>query len=161
MRRLAYLHGLQQQRTREAQIRKPPHIGGEVGLHQDAAFLYTEPISVIGLWFALQDATRDNGCLWAIPGGQRGPLRSRFRYADGGLVTEVLDPSPLAADLAVPLETPAGTLVALHGLLPHMSGANRSSHWRQAYSLHIIDRTCRYAEDNWLKRGPDMPLRGF
>jgi phytanoyl-CoA hydroxylase len=143
------------------QIRKPPHIGGEVGLHQDAAFLYTEPISVVGLWVALQDATQDNGCLWAIPGGQDGPLRSRFRYCDGGLATESLDPTPLAADLAEPLETSQGTLVVLHGLLPHRSGANRSSDWRQAYALHVIDGACRYAEDNWLRRGTDMPLRGF
>jgi len=143
------------------QIRKPPHIGGAVGLHQDAAFLYTEPLSVIGLWFALQDATRDNGCLWAIPGGQNGPLRSRFHYCDGRLATESLDSTPLTADLAEPLETPQGTLVVLHGLLPHRSGANRSVDWRQAYALHVIDGACRYAEDNWLRRGPDMPLRGF
>ena len=27
---------------------------------------------------ALEDATRDNGCLWVQPGGHRGPLRERF-----------------------------------------------------------------------------------
>src|SRR5262249_7331114 len=32
---------------------KQPHIGGEVGWHQDAAFLYTTPITVTGLWIAL------------------------------------------------------------------------------------------------------------
>jgi phytanoyl-CoA hydroxylase len=32
-------------------IFKQPRIGGEVGWHQDASFLCTEPPSVLGLWF--------------------------------------------------------------------------------------------------------------
>src|SRR5215212_1353297 len=39
-------------------IFKQPRIGGEVTCHQDATFLYTEPLSVTGLWFALENATR-------------------------------------------------------------------------------------------------------
>jgi phytanoyl-CoA hydroxylase len=42
-------------------IFKQPRIGGEVVCHQDAAFRYTEPQSVLGLWFALEDATIENG----------------------------------------------------------------------------------------------------
>src|SRR5262245_40084863 len=52
-------------------IFKQPDIGGEVTCHQDATFLYTEPMSVTGFWFALEDATRENGCMWAIPGGHK------------------------------------------------------------------------------------------
>ncbi len=148
-------------------IFKPPHIGGEVSCHQDATFLYTEPLSVVGFWFALQDATIDNGCLWAEPGGHRGPLRRRFVRqggdADGTRFLE-LDPTPLPApgtEALVPLEAPAGTLVLLHGLLPHWSGPNRSGRSRHAYSLHCIEAGARYPSDNWLQRPPDLPLRGF
>ena len=49
----------------------------------------------------------------------------------------------------------------LHGLLPHRSGANRSPRSRLAYSLHVIEQAARYPDDNWLRRAPDMPLRGF
>ncbi|MDX6383167.1 MAG: phytanoyl-CoA hydroxylase, partial [Blastocatellia bacterium] len=49
-------------------IFKQPRIGGEVTCHHDATFLYTEPLRLAGLWFALEDATIENGCLWAIPG---------------------------------------------------------------------------------------------
>ena len=38
-------------------IFKQPGIGGEVGCHQDACFLYTEPMTVTGFWIALEDAT--------------------------------------------------------------------------------------------------------
>ena len=53
-------------------IFKPPRIGGEVTCHCDHSFLWTEPQTVVGFWFALDDATIDNGCMWAIPGGQAG-----------------------------------------------------------------------------------------
>uniref|UniRef100_A0A3B3ZLT7 Phytanoyl-CoA dioxygenase domain-containing protein 1 n=1 Tax=Periophthalmus magnuspinnatus TaxID=409849 RepID=A0A3B3ZLT7_9GOBI len=40
--------------------------------HQDATFLYTEPLGrVMGVWIALEDATVNNGCLWFIPGSQK------------------------------------------------------------------------------------------
>ena len=39
----------------------------------------------------------------------------------------------------MPLEAPKGTLVVLHGLLPHLSGANTSPRSRHAYALHVID----------------------
>src|SRR5690606_38706945 len=90
-------------------IFKPPHIGGEVSCHQDATFLYTAPISVVGVWFALEDATLENGCLWAEPGGHRGPLRKRFVREGGdadGTRFEELDASPLpepGSDALVPL----------------------------------------------------------
>src|SRR5689334_4025867 len=65
-------------------IFKQPLIGGEVTCHQDATFLYTEPLSVTGLWFALEDATLENGCLWALAGGHGVGLKSRFVRAEGG-----------------------------------------------------------------------------
>ena len=65
-------------------IFKQPSIGGEVTCHQDSTFLYTDPMSCVGFWFALEDATLENGCLWAEPGGHRGPLRKLFRRAPGG-----------------------------------------------------------------------------
>jgi phytanoyl-CoA hydroxylase len=144
---------------------KQPRIGGEVGCHQDATFLYTDPITVTGFWFALEDATVDNGCLWAAPGGHRTSLRKLFkRRADGpGTEFEVLDDTPLPdphePGALVPLETPAGTLVVLNGTLPHWSDENRSARSRHAYSLHCIRASAAYPAWNWLQR--DLPLRGF
>ena len=143
-------------------IFKQPRIGGEVVYHQDTTFLYTEPASVIGLWFALEDATKENGCLWALPGGHTNGIKTRFRRMDGGGVeTVTLDASPWPVDRFVPLEVSKGTIVVLHGELPHGSAPNRSDVSRHAYSLHIIDGACHYPADNWLQRGPNMPLRGL
>ena len=143
-------------------IFKQPFIGGEVTAHQDHTFLWTDPPTVTGLWFALEDATVDNGCLWARPGGHAEPPRRRFHRAPGGgTAFEVLDARALPQGGMVPLEAPKGTCIVLHGLLPHRSGANRSARSRQAYSLHVIDAGARYRADNWLQRGADLPLRGF
>ena len=143
-------------------IFKQPFIGGEVTAHQDHTFLWTDPPSATGLWFALEDATLDNGCLWVRPGGHTEPPRKRFhRTARGGTAYEVLDDRDLPMDGMVPLEAPRGTCIVLHGLLPHYSAANRSPRSRQAYSLHVIDARATYHPDNWLQRGAAMPLRGF
>ena len=143
-------------------IFKQPRIGGEVVWHQDASFLMTEPHSVIGLWFAFEDATRDNGCLWVAPGAHRGPLRERYVRSDDGFVTERLDETPWPrGDATRALEVPAGTLVVFDGLLPHASAPNRSARSRLAYTLHVVDGGAVWSPLNWLQRDADDPARGF
>jgi phytanoyl-CoA hydroxylase len=143
-------------------IFKQPKIGGEVTAHQDSTFLYTEPQDIAGLWFALEDATIENGCLWALPGGHQLGLRSRWvRNAEGGMTFDIFDSSPWPEEKLVPLEVRKGTLIVLHGLLPHKSLANRSAKSRHAYTLHVISGDCCYPETNWLQRSPEMPLRSF
>ena len=86
---------------------------------------------MIGFWFALEDATLENGCLWAAAGRPPGPLRSLLQASGhgGGTEFEELDPTPLPVppDELVPLPVPAGTMVVLDGRLPHWSDANRSA----------------------------------
>ena len=140
-------------------IFKQPHIGGEVTSHTDHTFLWTEPRSCTGFWFAIEDATLENGCMWALPGGQSIPVKQRFRRdGDGGTLMEVLDTTPYPEEGLVPLEAETGTLIVLDGALPHRSGPNRSDTSRHAYTLHVIERAAEYPADNWLQR-PDLPLR--
>jgi phytanoyl-CoA hydroxylase len=90
-------------------------------------------------------------------------LRRKFvrNEANDGATFEVLDDSPLpiAPTELVPLEVKAGTLVVLHGLLPHWSDVNRSEKSRHAYSLHCISESAEYPEWNWLQRNSALPLR--
>ena len=140
-------------------IFKQPRIGGEVTSHTDHTFLWTEPQSVTGFWFAIEEATLENGCLWALPGGHEIPVKQRFRRdGEGGTAMDVLDASPYPEDGLVPLEAAAGTLIVLHGALPHRSGPNRSDRSRHAYTLHVVERGAAYPADNWLQR-PSLPLR--
>ncbi len=142
-------------------ILKHAKIGGVVDVHQDSTFLYTEPESCIGFWFALEDATINNGCLWAKPGGHQTTLRSWFtRKDDGGTTMTIFDETPLSMDGMIPLEVKKGTCIVLNGLLPHYSLPNTSGKSRQAYAIHTIDKKAHYPEQNWLQRDMTM-VKGF
>jgi phytanoyl-CoA hydroxylase len=143
-------------------IFKQPNIGGEVSCHQDSTFIYTEPTDLVGLWFALEDATIENGCLWAIPGGHKRGLKSRWiRSAEGRMAFEVYDPEPWPEHELVPLEVTKGSLILLNGLLPHRSFENRSPRSRHAYTLHLIHTDAKYPAGNWLQRTGSLPFKGF
>lgn len=134
-------------------IFKHAEIGGVVDVHQDSTFLYTEPESCVGFWFALEDATRENGCLWATPGGHQTTLRSWFhRNETGGTEFKIFDETPYQIEKAIPLEVKKGACIVLDGLLPHFSLPNRSASSRQAYTIHTINSKAFYPEQNWLRR---------
>lgn len=143
-------------------IFKPPRIGGEVVWHTDHPFLWTDPPSVKGFWVALEDATKENGCLWCLPGLHKESPKERFRRKEGGGTEMItLDKSSFPTENKIPLEASKGTLVVLDGLLPHWSSANLSESSRHAFTLHMIEASAHYPADNWLQRSPNMPLKGF
>ena len=160
---LAQALGLEDPRIWQSMyIFKQPRIGGEVRWHQDATYFYTEPLSVTTFWFAIDDATLENGCLWIDKNGADTPLRERFSVVDGNTKMETLSDLPWPnEDDAAPLEVEAGTLVCFKGRLPHYSAPNRSDKARHAYTLHVVDGRADYPATNWIQRRPDFPARGF
>lgn len=166
-------------------ICKQPEIGGAVPPHQDSTFLYTDPPSAVGFWYALEDATAHNGCLSFWPGSHRlSPIRRRLvrRANDAGLVTGthlVDNPGrqfpagggPLSPDTpTIPLEremdddqyvlgeVKAGSLVLIHGNLLHRSEKNLSQKGRIIYTFHVIEGDGPvYDARNWLQ----PPAGGF
>ncbi len=140
-------------------IFKQPKIGGEVVCHQDSTFLYTDPESAVGFWVALEDATIENGCLQVAKGGHKGPLRKIFTKENGKMIMKDLNNDPFPPTDTI-LDVKKGTLIILHGRLPHYSCENKSSKSRHAYTLHIIDGNSNYPKTNWLQR-KNLPLKGF
>ncbi len=137
-------------------ICKQPQFGGEVICHQDSTYLYVHGKPVTGFWFALEDATLENGCLWAIPGGHRTAVKSRLlRDNQNQISTKIYDDSPWSTDNMRPLEVARGSLILLHGHVPHMSKENKSARSRHAYTLHVKSGLDHFAEDNWLRRAND------
>ena len=140
-------------------IFKQPKIGGEVVCHQDSTFLITEPESTVGFWFALEDANKDNGCLQVASGGHKGPLRKLFKRENNQMKMEELSNEPFP-ETDTFVEVKKGTLVLLHGRLPHYSCENKSPNSRHAYTIHAIDGKSKYLDYNWLQR-TDLKLNGF
>lgn len=151
-------------------IFKQPEIGGEVTSHQDSTFLYTTPKpTCLGLWLALQDATLENGCIWARPGSHKEPVRRLFErnpkyFQDGDksapqmtfkeLADKNLPPWRWEGKMPEGSEPPskglyeigfkpvpckAGDLVVIHGQVDHLSLPNFSQLERQTYQLHLIE----------------------
>jgi len=158
-------------------IFKQPGIGGYVSLHQDSTFMNTKPLSCHALWFALEDATVENGCLWVAPGSHKEGLTKRFKRNLEGTATFMTTAEHDEAatwkslddnwnkksfpEKWVPLECKKGSVVALHGSVVHMSEANTSAQSRHAYTFHLVERSCKYSIDNWLQRPLEMPFKGF
>ncbi|KAJ8606947.1 hypothetical protein MRB53_040612 [Persea americana] len=152
-------------------ICKQPEIGGRVPPHQDSTFLYTDPPSAVGFWYALEDATIHNGCLSFAKGShKRSPVKQRFVRQAGESGTTFVDVE--TARYPEGLETmpeidgeeeytigpvKAGTLVLIHGNLLHKSERNTSHKGRIIYTFHCIDGAYEYDKRNWLQ----PPAQGF
>jgi len=154
-------------------ICKQPEIGGRVPPHQDSTFLYTDPPSAVGFWYALEDATKENGCLSFAEGShKRVPIKQRFVRGDegGGTTFAHVDGARFPKgseersaedgaedeDYAIG-EVKAGSLVLIHGNIMHKSERNTSSKSRFIYTFHIIEGEHVYDERNWLQ----PPENGF
>ena len=149
--------GVEQPEIRQSiYIIKQPKIGGEIRWHQDATYFYTDPISVVTFWFAIEDASLSNGCLQVAKSGGDFPLKEQFtRAEDDQTELHTLHNSPWPGEEeAVALEVKAGSLVIFNGLLPHFSAANLSDRSRNAFTLHITSATSHYDVRNWLRAAP-------
>ncbi|KAH0542325.1 hypothetical protein FGG08_003262 [Glutinoglossum americanum] len=151
-------------------ICKQPEIGGRVPPHQDSTFLFTDPPSAVGFWYALEDATAENGCLSFLAGSHlwKGVGKRFVRVPEGGTGYEKL-PQPRFpkgldvqeatrdregedGDEAYTLgEVKAGTLVLIHGNLLHKSERNTSNKSRFIYTFHVIEGQSEYDGRNWLQ----------
>jgi len=96
--------------------------------HQDEIYIPTRDRSLTGGWFALDDATTENGCLWVIPGShKRGILwPQRVQHDDRFDCAHETFRFPYD-DEAIPVEVKTGALVLFHGYLLHRSFPNHAN----------------------------------
>ncbi|RUS75564.1 hypothetical protein EGW08_016689 [Elysia chlorotica] len=140
-------------------IFKQPKIGGTVTPHQDSSFLNTTPYKLIGIWIPLEDAMKDNGCLWFLPGSHKeGVHNNRFMVRNPDTSPDqpaiIFTGSTQEYDDAkfVPAEMKAGSLALIHGEVVHKSEANTSERSRHAYTFHLFEsKGVEYSKQNWLQ----------
>ena len=133
---------------------KPPLFGSEKPWHQDNAYFKYAPLeSVCGFWLALDDATKENGCMHVLPGWHR---RGGLRHVHTN-DCQIL-PDRVRWDEAVAVELPAGGAMFFSGMLPHQTPPNRSAKRRRALQFHyrgMSTRTVDQAEYDRLFAEPD------
>lgn len=140
--------------------------------HQDSTFLYTDPPSAVGFWYALEDATSTNGCLSFLKGSHKwASVKKRFVRKESGDGTEFVDNEGPQFPAQEGFEesdggeekgeyelgeVKAGSLVLIHGNLLHKSEKNTSQMGRIIYTFHVIEgEGAVYDERNWLQPPKD------
>lgn len=139
---------------------KPAKHGGVVAWHQDYSYwTRTQPMAHLTCWIALDDSSRDNGCLWYAPMSHQWNLLPRTGLAgDMNEIMTVLTPEQKAAFQPVPIELKKGEATFHHPLMVHGSYENRTDRQRRATLINVFRDGVRSASDETLLAGvPPIP----
>ncbi|HZQ00180.1 MAG TPA: phytanoyl-CoA dioxygenase family protein [Reyranella sp.] len=119
---------------------KEPHSPTIAAWHQDSTYYGLEPKEEVAVWVALTEASEQAGCMEALSfRGKPRQLSHVSRVVENSVnrasqvITEKLDDG---SPVAMPLK--AGWFSMHHGLCPHRSGPNTSSHRRIGLGLNYI-----------------------
>nr|BFE56240.1 hypothetical protein GCM10020063_007660 [Dactylosporangium thailandense] len=124
---------------------KPAGIGSAASAHQDCAFLPLEPMDVVHLWIAIDDATIENGALRYWMGSHRGGLREHIPAQWGQQVGHEFVGDSGEATV---MEVPAGCAAIHSGLIIHDSPPNTSSKRRLGLLCGYRGAHTRYLTEN-------------
>ncbi len=114
-------------------INKAPHTNQSTPWHQDAAYWIDMPDKrALSIWFAIDEATLDNGCMWYTPKSHKLPLRKHHQpIGKGALQCQGSEEE----SIAVPLKP--GSCAIHHGHMLHYSRGNSTSGHRRAFILNF------------------------
>jgi hypothetical protein len=139
---------------------KPAHHGGVVAWHQDYSYwTCTTPMQHLTCWVALDDATKENGCLHYIPGSHKWGLLDRPELAGDmdGLIKYLSDRQK-AEFKPIAIELKKGYCTFHHPLLVHGSYENKSPYSRRAFVLNVFaDGTKSNTDEEYLDGIPFVP----
>ena len=139
---------------------KPAHHGGVVAWHQDYSYwTRTQPVSHLTCWIALDDATRENGCLHYIPRSHRWDLLPKPALAgDMDAIQSVLSDEQKAQFVPVAIELRKGMATFHHPLMLHGSYENSTDGARRAAVLNVFRDGVRSVSSEPLLDGvPPIP----
>jgi ectoine hydroxylase-related dioxygenase (phytanoyl-CoA dioxygenase family) len=135
---------------------KPAHHGGVVAWHQDYSYwTRTEPLAHLTCWIALDDSTRENGCLQYVPGSHRWPdLPITGLAGNMDAIHAVLNDEQRGQfERPVAVELKKGEAAFHHPRLVHGSFANRSDRSRRATVINVMRDGVRSASNEALLKG--------
>jgi phytanoyl-CoA hydroxylase len=144
-------------------ISKPPFHGRPVLWHQDGSYWPLEPMEVVTLWLAVDNATPENGCMQVIPGTQELDLQALQKRTDvDSVLGSGMDPTLVDDSKAVDIVLSAGDVEIHHPNVIHGSYANTSPRRRCGLTIRYIPTTTRIKSDGvwpsaYLLRGEAVP----
>lgn len=137
---------------------KPAHHGGIVAWHQDYSYwTRTKPIAHLSCWIALDDATRENGCVHYVPGSHLWNLLPVSGLADQmDAINALLSIEQKEQFKPVPIELTKGQASFHHPLMVHGSYENRTDRPRRGTVINVFSDGVVSASDQPLLAG--VPL---
>lgn len=135
---------------------KPARHGGVVAWHQDYSYwTRTQPMNHLTCWIALDDSSRDNGCLQYLTGSHRWPLLPITGLAgDMDAIRQVLSEEQMQEfERPVAIELKKGEASFHHPLMVHGSFANSTDRPRRATVINVF-------RDGTLSASDQPPLQG-
>ena len=139
---------------------KPAHHGGVVAWHQDYSYwTRTRPMTHLTCWIALDDATRENGCLNYIPRSHEWDLLPKPALAgDMDAIQTVLSADQKEQFTPVAIELKKGMATFHHPLMLHGSFENNTDGPRRAAVINVFRDGVRSASNEPLLEGvPPIP----
>lgn len=132
-------------------INKPPDAGtlsSRHPLHQDLYYFPFRPANrIVASWTAMERVTRDNGCLFVLPGTHKGKLLQHDYPNWNGAVNKMYHGiQGYDSHQTVNIEMEKGDTVFFHPLLIHGSGPNLTKGFRKAISFHFAAAECEYID---------------
>ena len=144
---------------------KPSNQGGVVAWHQDYSYwTFTKPMNHLTCWIGLDDATKENGCLYYVPRSHKwGLLPITGLTGDMYAVRDVLTKEQLADfDKKTAIEMPKGYAAFHHPHTMHGSYSNSSDRSRRAIVLNSMgpNTTSNIADFERMDLLKDFPPMG-
>lgn len=139
---------------------KPARHGGVVAWHQDYSYwTRTKPMTHLTCWIALDDATRENGCLHYVPGSHQWDLLPKPALAgDMNAIQTVLSAAQREQFKPVAIELKKGMATFHHPLMLHGSFENNTDGPRRAAVINVFRDGVRSASNDPLLDGvPPIP----
>ena len=118
---------------------KDPQDHKFVSWHQDHAYFGLKPPTIITAWLALNEVTRHNGCMRAIPGSHRtGTHKHVETYDQNNLLSRGQALVDVDEATAVDIVLAPGEFSIHHGHLFHSSEPNMSDDRRLGFAMMFI-----------------------
>lgn len=119
---------------------------GFVAWHQDLRYWGLEPPVEVTAWYAIDDSTRENGCMRVIPGLHRDRLLEHGKSKEAGNLLSINQEVEIDAEeeeRAVDCVLKAGEMSLHDGMLVHGSLPNRTPARRCGLTIRYIPTTVR------------------
>ena len=149
--------------------------GTEQPLHRDTPVFRTEPEEFyFGVWFALEDATEENGCLTALEGGHKQEWVDPYEFAEANLESwdelkaygpplwspyqrEITITAKAAGCEQIMIPAEKGDVIIWHPQLPHGgSKVNNPEKTRLSAVFHVVpERVPVYQADVFFNRNSE------